>query len=535
MSYNSKYTGQQVENILDSAATEERVRQLLNANRFKAFIIEDVTVNGVLYKAGSVIDLIADELDIQPTSNNSISGLYAYPGALSWQDWLEGVQIFDNIIFDMNELNTYEKWNQGHQGQYHVQFAQYTNCIFWSDNTYVSDVAKRTNYTLYYSSQMPLCYSTIPENTFKAFYCAYGVTSDPNWSNQVYKDSFAAATWATQVFSYYGARSIGMYDMDASYFNITLPKDCRGLMFYAPAIRNAGIFDAINVTNFGAKSGSWRDAFAYCHSLETLYIKNLKVNINVSWSPISQESLEYILDSAINTSKITISLSPYTYYRLTESNKTLAASKNITLELITTNYVDDNRLSLIKTNGDGSQFLANDGSYKTISNNLSAFNNDAGFLTEIPEDYITKTEVEEEVNNSISELINSAPETLDTLGEIAEALNSNTEVIDILNQAIANKSDKGHTHDDRYYTKEEVLEIVANIYVEVQKMIDASINPSEPEEPEEPVVETLGEITEDNTITVNENLLSEGTYTLKYLDSSDNVISNFKPLGEFEI
>lgn len=100
---------------------------------------------------------------------------------------------------------------------------------------------------------------------------------------------------------------------------------------------------------------------------------------------------------------------------------------------------------------------------------------------------------------------------------------------------------KSHTHDDRYYTKEEVLEIVANIYVEVQKMIDASINPSEPdipeepETPEEPVIETLGEITDDNTITVNEDLLSEGTYTLKYLDSSDNVISNFKPLGEFEI
>lgn len=541
MSYNSKYTGQEVENILSLATTEERVRQLLNENRFKAFIIEDVTVNGVLYKAGSVIDLIADELDIQPTSNNSISGLFAYPGALSWQDWLEGVQIFNNIIFDMNDLNTYEKWNQGHQGQYHVQFAQYANCIFWSDNAYVSDVAKRTNYTLYYSSQLPLCYSTIPENTFKAFYCAYGVTNDPNWSNPTYKESFAAATWATQVFSYYGARSIGMYDMDASYFNITLPKDCRGLMFYAPAIRNAGIFDAINVTNFGAKSGSWRDAFAYCHSLETLYIKNLNVNINVSWSPISQESLDYILNNAINTKKITISLSPYTYYRLTESNKTLAASKNITLELITTNYVDDNRLSLIKTNGDGSQFLANDGSYKTIPSKLSEFNNDTGFLTEIPEDYVTKTEVEEEVNNAISELIDSAPETLDTLGEIATALNNNTGVIDILNQAIANKSDKGHTHDDRYYTKEEVLEIVANIYVEVQKMIDASINPSEPdipeepETPEEPVVETLGEITEDNTITVDENLLSEGTYTLKYLDSSDNVISNFKPLGEFEI
>lgn len=124
-----------------------------------------------------------------------------------------------------------------------------------------------------------------------------------------------------------------MFDMDSPDFNITLPKDCRGLMFYAPNIQNAGVFDAVNVTNFGAKSGSWRDAFAYCYQLENLYIKNLKVNINVSWSPISQQALEFILDNAANTNAITITLSPFTYLRLTDSNKELAASKNITLEL----------------------------------------------------------------------------------------------------------------------------------------------------------------------------------------------------------
>ena len=43
----------------------------------------------------------------------------------------------------------------------------------------------------------------------------------------------------------------------------------------ASAIENAGTFDAINVTNFGAKSGSWRDAFRMCYSLRNLYIKNL--------------------------------------------------------------------------------------------------------------------------------------------------------------------------------------------------------------------------------------------------------------------
>ena len=68
---------------------------------------------------------------------------------------------------------------------------------------------------------MPLCYSTIPDNTFKAFYLAFNVNSDPNWGNKVYRDSFAKATWATQVFSYYGARIIGIvgHDMTLDYLD----------------------------------------------------------------------------------------------------------------------------------------------------------------------------------------------------------------------------------------------------------------------------------------------------------------------------
>lgn len=338
------------------------------------YCIEPVTLivnsESIEYPANSFVNrLFTDNetFEIVPTSNNSIISLTNFPGALNtFYPWLEGVTSFSNILFDMNNLEMYEKWNQGHQGQYRVQFAQYINCIFWSDNAYISDVSKRTNYTLYYSSQLPLCYSTIPENTFKSFYCAYGVTCDPNWSNPVYIDSFAKATWATQVFSYYGLHSIGIFDMDAPYFNITLPKDCRGLMYAARNILNAGIFDAVNVTNFGAKSGSWRDAFGYCIMLKNLYIKNLKVNLNISWSPVNQDSINFILSNAANTSKITISLSPITYYELTEANKTLAQEKNITLELITTNMADDKRLSSIKLNGDGSKYLNDKGEYVEI-------------------------------------------------------------------------------------------------------------------------------------------------------------------------
>jgi hypothetical protein len=271
----------------------------------------------------------------------------------------------------MNAEEFYSKWSQGNQGSYQVQFAQYLNCIFWSDNPYISDVAKRTNYTLYYTSQLPLCYSSIPDNTFKAFYLAFNVNSDPNWGNKAYRDSFAKATWATQVFSYYGARTIGVFGHDDPDFNIVLPKDCRGLMCEATAVENAGNFDAINVTNFGAKQGSWRDAFRMCGSLRNLYIKNLKVNLNVSWSPLEYDSIYYIISAAANTSKITISVSPYTYNLLGPTDFELASSKNIVIELLTTNYVEDRRLSAITINSDGTKVLSNDGTYKDLPTKTS--------------------------------------------------------------------------------------------------------------------------------------------------------------------
>lgn len=347
-------------------ATQDQVEMLykkLNANTLLGFYcVEDVTVvvNDVstVYPANSNVEIKLandDVFEIIPTSDNSIYALTAFPGALgTFYPWLEGIMQFSNILFDMNDVNMYSKWSQGNQGAYHVQFAQYANCIFWSDNPYVSEVSKRTNYTLYYTSQLPLCYSTIPENTFKSFYLAFNVNTDPNWGNKAYRDSFAAATWATQVFSYYGARTIGIFGHDDPDFNIVLPKDCRGLMYQSTAIENAGTFDAINTTNFGAKSGSWRDAFGQCSSLKNLYIKNLKTNLNISWSPINYKSISFIIEKAANEKAIKISVSPYTYNLLGPTDFELAASKNITIELITTNYVEDRRLSEIANKADKS-------------------------------------------------------------------------------------------------------------------------------------------------------------------------------------
>lgn len=351
--------------IPETIATKDYVETLytkLNSNTILGFYcIEDVTIvtNGIskTYPANSNVEVRLTETDtfeIIPTSDNSILSLTAFPGALgTFYPWLEGVAQFSNILFDMNAEDMYTKWSQGNQGLYHVQSAQYANCIFWSDNPYISEVTKRTNYTLTHTSQLPLCYSTIPENTFKSFYLAWSVNSDPNWSNQTYKDSFANANWATQAFSYYGARMIGTPGL----YDIALPQDCRGLMFYAEFVESAGTFDAANVTNFGAKSGSWRDAFGYCSSLRKLYIKNLKVNLNLSWSPIDYDSIYYIIDTAANTNAITISVSPYTYNLLSQSDFELATSKNITIELLTTNYIEDRRLNNIANKANASDVL----------------------------------------------------------------------------------------------------------------------------------------------------------------------------------
>ena len=399
-----------IEAIDETKADKDYVEMLykkLNSDTLLGFYcVEDVTVvvNDIstVYPANSNVEIkLADDdvFEIIPTSDNSILSLTAFPGALgTFYPWLEGVAQFSNILFDMNNVDFYSKWSQGNQGSYHVQFAQYANCIFWSDNPYVSEVSKRTNYTLYYTSQLPLCYSTIPENTFKSFYLAFNANTDPNWGNKAYRDSFAAATWATQVFSYYGARTIGVFGHDDPDFNIVLPKDCRGLMFQSTAIENAGTFDAINTTNFGAKSGSWREAFGQCSSLKNLYIKNLKTNLNISWSPINYESISFIIEKAANENAITISVSPYTYNLLDTSDFELAASKNITIALISTNYVEDKRLGAISTKADKSY-----------------------------------------VDERVTALVNSAPETLDTLGELATAFNENKEVVDALDAAITTK------------------------------------------------------------------------------------------------
>lgn len=61
----------------------------------------------------------------------------------------------------------------------------------------------------------------------------------------------------------------------------------------------------------------------------------------------------------------------------------------------------------------------------------------------IADTYATKSELSSEV----AKLVNSAPSTLDTLGELATALQSNQGLVNTLNSAITNKADKSALGD----------------------------------------------------------------------------------------
>lgn len=56
------------------------------------------------------------------------------------------------------------------------------------------------------------------------------------------------------------------------------------------------------------------------------------------------------------------------------------------------------------------------------------------------------TEAKSYTDTKVADLVGSAPETLNTLEELSGALKDNADIVDVLNESIANKADSGHTH-----------------------------------------------------------------------------------------
>lgn len=98
-----------------------------------------------------------------------------------------------------------------------------------------------------------------------------------------------------------------------------------------------------------------------------------------------------------------------------------------------------------------------------------------------------------------------------------------------------------HVIDDKV---QELMNTITSLYVyctndDILSLFDASI-PEEPVEPDTPVepevpTESVGSITENNSIVIDETQLENGTYTLRYIDSNNNIIDNFNEITSFEI
>ncbi len=88
-----------------------------------------------------------------------------------------------------------------------------------------------------------------------------------------------------------------------------------------------------------------------------------------------------------------------------------------------------------QTHGDH-VIVTDDGVDKTLTVKL------AEIITSIGDAGVSEAEVNTIVTQAIADLVDSAPESLDTLRELAEAIQANDTLTDALNSAIGNKVDK---------------------------------------------------------------------------------------------
>lgn len=97
----------------------------------------------------------------------------------------------------------------------------------------------------------------------------------------------------------------------------------------------------------------------------------------------------------------------------------------------------------------GDVFIAGSGSYEWtgtawISSNLSAIV--WGDIQEKPAEVETSATLESYVDSRIELIIDAAPETLNTLNELAASLNDNADFAGTMNTALAGKADLVHAH-----------------------------------------------------------------------------------------
>lgn len=110
------------------------------------------------------------------------------------------------------------------------------------------------------------------------------------------------------------------------------------------------------------------------------------------------------------------------------------ATKNVSLQKKIEGVVYD---LMVKTGADN--VVVNSETGELLSARLASIAEEIGNAAE---GCVTASQVNEQISAAISALINGAPETYDTLKEIADYISTHQDVVDALNDAIGNKVDK---------------------------------------------------------------------------------------------
>ena len=120
--------------------------------------------------------------------------------------------------------------------------------------------------------------------------------------------------------------------------------------------------------------------------------------------------------------------------------------KSAGMGLTSNDYINEDKLKVntIDINGDGSTFLSSDGTYKQVIGGGTGGNSidDTNLSSVITT--LSSYMIMSQISSKISELVNSSPDTLNTLNELASALGNDPNFAATILTALGNKVDKAY-------------------------------------------------------------------------------------------
>ena len=187
-----------------------------------------------------------------------------------------------------------------------------------------------------------------------------------------------------------------------------------------------------DITLSASDVGASAEGHTHSNYVNQKAFSNVKVGSTTIAADTTTDTLEIAAGTGISVSpdatndKVTITNSGVRSISTGGANGTISVNTNGT----STN---------VAVKGLGSAAYTNSTDYDTKGSANTALNTAKGY---------TDTE--------IAKLLNNSSEAVDSIMELAAAMEDNQEVVDALKASIGKKSDVGHNHNDRYYTESEI-------------------------------------------------------------------------------